>query len=202
MTDPYSILGISPNASDDEVKVAYRELARKYHPDNYQGNPLADLANDKMQEINQAYDQIMELRRDGGTNGASTAPNGYSGSGAGTSQFADIRRLITSGRMTEAEELLDGVPQQRRDAEWYFLKGTVQYSRGWLDDAYANFSRACEMNPNNPEYNWALNRLQWQRQTGRPPGYQNQQQTYATGCSLCDVCTAMYCASCCCDCMR
>ncbi len=57
MSDPYSVLGVSPNASDEEIKKAYREkLARKYHPDNYQNNPLADLAEEKMKEVNEAYD--------------------------------------------------------------------------------------------------------------------------------------------------
>ena len=54
MTDPYKVLGISPNATDEQVKIAYRELAKKYHPDNYANNPLSELAEEKMQEINQA----------------------------------------------------------------------------------------------------------------------------------------------------
>lgn len=58
MTDPYKVLGVSPNASDDEIKAAYRQLAKKYHPDNYANNPLADLAEEKMREINKAYDMI------------------------------------------------------------------------------------------------------------------------------------------------
>ena len=62
MRDPYSVLGVSQSASDDEIKKAYRELARKYHPDNYQNNPLADLAEEKMKEINEAYDTITKQR--------------------------------------------------------------------------------------------------------------------------------------------
>ena len=58
MRDPYTVLGVSSNASDQEIKKAYRELARKYHPDNYVDNPLADLAEEKMKEINAAYEQI------------------------------------------------------------------------------------------------------------------------------------------------
>ena len=57
--DPYKILGVSPTASDAEIKSAYKELVKKYHPDQYQDNPLADVAEEKMSEINAAYDQIM-----------------------------------------------------------------------------------------------------------------------------------------------
>ena len=63
MSDPYKVLGVSPNATDDEIKTAYRELAKKYHPDNYAESPLADLASEKMKEINEAYDTIMNDRR-------------------------------------------------------------------------------------------------------------------------------------------
>ena len=65
MRDPYSVLGVDQNASDEEIKKAYRELARKYHPDNYQNNPLADLAEEKMKEINEAYDAITKSRAGG-----------------------------------------------------------------------------------------------------------------------------------------
>ena len=65
MNDPYKVLNVSPSASDEEVKKAYRDLARKYHPDNYHDNPLADLAQEKMKEINEAYEQIQKQRRAG-----------------------------------------------------------------------------------------------------------------------------------------
>ena len=69
--DPYEVLGISPSATDEEVRTAYRALARKYHPDNYVDNPLSDLAQEKMQEINDAYDTIVRTRKAGGTAGQS-----------------------------------------------------------------------------------------------------------------------------------
>ena len=84
--DPYKVLGVSPSASDDEVKRAYRDLARKYHPDNYVDNPLADLAKEKMQEINDAYDTIMKQRQNGGASSSGqsyTQQGGYSGSYGG-----------------------------------------------------------------------------------------------------------------------
>ena len=199
MTDPYKVLGVSPNATDEQVKAAYRELAKKYHPDNYAGNPLSDLAEEKMQEINQAYDTIVNQRRGGGQ-----PQVGYGSGGSyysGTSQFSDIRRMINAGRLAEAQELLDGVSAGSRDAEWYFLKGSIYYSRGWLDDALQSFQKACTMNPQNQEYAAAYNQLVWQRQTGRPQyGGGPYQANQVGGCSCCDICAAMYCANCCMDC--
>ncbi|RGB69798.1 MULTISPECIES: J domain-containing protein [Oscillospiraceae] len=194
MTDPYKVLGVSPNATDEQIKEAYRELARKYHPDSYQNNPLADLASEKMKEVNEAYDSIMKMRRNSG----SARSGGTSGA------FSDVRRLINQNRLVEAEELLGGVPSANRDAEWYFLKGSVFYSRGWLDEAFNHFAQACRMNPNNPEYTAAYNNLMWQRQTGRPgteQGPYRQPGNMAGGCSACDMCSGLICADCCCECM-
>ncbi len=198
MSDPYKVLQVTPSASDDEIRAAYRELARKYHPDNYSGNPLSDLATEKMQEINEAYDQITAMRRTGSAGGG--AGNGRAQNQAGGSQYADIRRLITSRRITEAEELLDGVPEARRDAEWHFLKGTVQQFRGWLDDAYRNYASACEMDPQNYEYKNAFSQLNWQRRNASPYGGGYGQPVDAGQCSMCDVCTTLYCMNCLCDC--
>ena len=63
MNNPYEVLGVSENASDEEIKAAYRKLAKKYHPDNYADSPLADVAEQKMKEINEAYDTINQLRQ-------------------------------------------------------------------------------------------------------------------------------------------
>lgn len=196
MNDPYAILGVARSASDAEIKNAYRELARKYHPDNYSDNPLSDLASDKMKEINEAYDQIMAERR-GQSSGAKGAGGGYSSQ---SSNFSDIRSMISGGKLEEAQELLDGVPPEKRDAEWYFLNGSVLYRRGWFDDAFTCFSTATRMNPNNPEYQAALNQMQ--RQRGGFNGYRQPGANQRTGgCSGCDVCSGLICADCCCECM-
>lgn len=188
MKDPYEILGVSPTASEEEVKRAHQEIVEKYHPENHPDNPLAHLAREKIEEANAAYDEIIRMRHSATT---------------GASQHLDIRRLIGANRVSEAEELLEGVPEYQRDAEWYFLKGTIQHSRGWLEEAYINFSKAVQMNPQNAEYRATLSQLQWQRQTGQPAGNYNQQPSppVVSGCSVCDMCATMYCANCCCQCL-
>ena len=196
MTDPYKILGVSQDATEEQIKDAYRELAKKYHPDVYNDSPLSDLAEEKMKEINEAYDTVMNMRRSG------TNTSGYSSSAG--SQFGDIRNLINNNRTVEAEELLDGVPPYSRDAEWHFLKGSVLYLKGWLEEAYTHFSAACSMNPGNQEYAAALNRLNYQRsggmRSGANGGYRMRNSPVG-GCSPCDMCCGLMYADCCCECM-
>ena len=69
ITDPYQVLHVDRNASDDEVKKAYRELARKYHPDNYHGSAMEEMAEEKMKEINEAYELIQKQRKGGAQGG-------------------------------------------------------------------------------------------------------------------------------------
>lgn len=161
MSDPYKVLNIAPTATDDEVKHAYRELARKYHPDNYHDNPLADLAQEKMKEINEAYEQIQRQRKSGGGSAAASQRSsyGYSRSYAGASSGGDpllgrVRAAISGGDITLAERLLNEAAN--RGAEWNFLMGIVCSRRGWMDDAKRYLETACRMEPNNEEYRQAL----------------------------------------------
>ena len=106
MKDPYSILGVKYDASDDEVKEAYRNLVRKYHPDNYtDDNPLKDLANEKMQEVNEAYDQIVKMREDE-KNGTAKNADYTSSSYQSDPRYGEIRRLLNARRFSEAERML------------------------------------------------------------------------------------------------
>lgn len=193
MKDPYAVLGVSKNATDEEIKNAYRELARKYHPDNYQDNPLSELASEKMKEINEAYDAIINSRR-----GRKNTYDGNFTGDSSASAFPEVRTLINQNRLEQAQEVLDGVPVQSRNAEWYFLNGTVLYRRGWFDQAYTSFATACRMEPTNPEYRNALNRAQGQANSGYNP-YRSYGST--AGCNGCDLCTNLLCADCCCECM-
>ncbi|MFA5659197.1 MAG: J domain-containing protein [Oscillospiraceae bacterium] len=204
MTDPYNILGVSPSDSDEKIKEAYRELAKKYHPDNYSQSPLNDIADEKMADINSAFDEIMNSRRGGANTGGaySYGKSDYS-AGSDNMNYREIRRLIQKGDVTVADNMLEGIDSTLRGAEWYFLKGSVCYMRGWLDEAIQNFTRASELDPQNPEYRAALNQLASGRQ-GNMNG--NPYQSYRTnqnvrGCSGCDMCSSLICADCCCECM-
>ena len=177
MNDPYQVLGVSESATDAEVKKAYLALARKYHPDNYHDNPLADLAQEKMKEINAAYEQINKMRgssRGGGQSSSSASYGGYSGgysgnySGgygygyggggsaqqSGSSVLQQVRIAINSGDLSRAEALLANYADH--NAEWNFLRGAVCYRRGWLDEARRYYETAVQMDPGNREYRQAL----------------------------------------------
>lgn len=195
MNDPYAVLGINRDATDEQIKAAYREQARKYHPDNYADNPLSDLAAEKMKEINEAYDAIMAQRRGQPNTGSGGRDRGAYGA---ASAFPEVRSLIKQGRLEEAQEVLDGVPPEARNAEWYFLNGTVLYRRGWFDNAYTSFTTASRMDPGNAEYRQAMNNAQ--RQAGRQYNPYNT-GNYSGNCSTCDVCQGLICADCCCECM-
>lgn len=197
MNDPYTTLGVSRDASDADIKKAYRELARKYHPDNYADNPLADLAQEKMKEINEAYDAITKMRASGGGYTGTSSKSGssssnYSGS---STMYANIRSAINAGNIAEAEQLLNAA--QVRNAEWNFLMGSVYYKRGWFDEARRYFSVAASMEPGNSEYQQALGYVNG---GGYPYSRTGYGSPAAMGPDMCDMCTAMMCMNMLCRC--
>lgn len=192
MNDPYSVLGVSKNATDDEIKQAYRELARKYHPDNYVNNPLSDLVEEKMKEINEAYDRIRKERSE-----SSYSYSSGGNSSAYSGEFINIRDLINANRLSEAETLLDAIPYNVRNGEWNYLKGCILEKKGWYFDAQKFFETACYIDPDNKEYRDALHRIR--ANANSFGGY--RQANNNSGCSMCDICSALICADCCCECM-
>jgi len=197
MNDPYKVLGVDRNASDDEIKKAYRELARKYHPDNYVNNPLADLVEEKMKEINEAYDQIQKERASG-----TRSESSYTSSTPG-GEFAKVRELINNNRFSDAELILDAVNAKDRNAEWNFLKGCVLSQRGWYLDAQKFFEIACNMDPQNQEYRTAYESMRntaYSYSKGYTQTEMPQNSSNNSGCDM-DCCTKLICLDCLCECM-
>ena len=187
--NPYEILGVSESATDEEIKEAYRKLAKKYHPDRYIDDGLKEMATEKMQQINEAYDLIKDMRA-----GKSTG-TGYSTSSSANSNFASIRTMINNGQYSAAEEALEKVPTDKRDAEWHFLRGCVLLRRGWYHDATKHFDTACRMDPYNQEYRQA--RLRMESMANQSTGGTNMTVCNSTGC---DCCCDLICLDSLCEC--
>lgn len=191
MKDPYKVLGVSPTATDEEIKAAYRSLARRYHPDNYPNDPdAAKHAAERMKEINAAYDAITAMR----------ARGGQAGSGA---DYAWVRERIRAEQYAEAELTLEQVPVAARTAEWHYLKSVLLARRGWQNDAIREVEIACTMDPSNREYQEAR-QFYRQRASSFGGGYTPPRRAYdSVGCRVCDcdACTSLICADCCCECM-
>ena len=188
MDDPYKVLGLSPDASDEEVKKAYRRLAKQYHPDLNPGDPVAAK---KMQEINAAYEQITKERSGRGSTSGGYRQSTYGGYGsqsyAGGTVLQQVRYAIQIGDLSRAEALLAGYSDH--NAEWNFLKGAVCYRRGWMDEAKRYYQTACQMDPDNLEYQRALDYMEnGPRQAYTPGG-----TTFGT-----DLCGSNLCLPMCC----
>lgn len=205
MKDPYKVLGVSKNASDDEVRTAYRELARKYHPDNYtDDNPLKELAEEKMQEINLAYDEIQNMRRGGSSyKGKGTYYSSYSGGSSVPPEYAEIRNLINSKKYAEAENRLDAITDFNRPAEWHYLKSMLLMRRNRVNDAMRELEIACDMEPGNMEYQRAKEMFNTNARgygsTYYDDGYGRRPRSSADDTANC--CMNLLCMDCLCECM-
>ena len=199
--DPYKVLGVSPNASDEEVKKAYRELVKKYHPDKYVNSDLKDLASDKLKQINAAYDEIQRMRQNksSGSYGSSSYGGYNSSYTGGSDRYRIIITKINSGDINGAESMLDAM--QQRDAEWYYLKGMILQRRGFYDGAKQHFYTACNMDPSNMRYRQAYNSVNnagsYQDFYGR-----GHSGSYGNDCGCCEMCAGMMCLDCLCGSMR
>ncbi len=183
--DPYKVLGVSPESSEEEIKKAYRELSKKYHPDL---NPGDENAAKKMSDINAAYDQIQKgggqasssSSQSSGAYGAYGPYGGYAGYGGYSqygysgwgyqqqnarqqyerSEYTAAVNYIRNGMYREALNCLNGVPMTERDARWYYLSAGANMYLGNRVEAMKCAQRACEIEPENEEYQMLLRQLQ------------------------------------------
>lgn len=209
--DPYKVLGVSRDATDDEVKKAYRDLTKKYHPDL---NPNDPTAAQKMNEINAAYDQIkngapaQQDFRQGYGYGGQQSYGGYSagynpfgswsswsswndfGGGAARqserSEYTAAKNYIRNGMYREAINALSSVPASERDGKWYYLTAGANMYMGNKIAALDAARRAVEIEPGNEEYRRLLEQLQ-----SGGDFYDNYSAHYSTGLSTDKLCLTM-----------
>ena len=176
--DPYKVLGLSPGASDEEVKKAYRDLTKKYHPDLH---PDDKDAAEKMNAINTAYDQIKSGNVPGSNAYSSAYGPAYGAAGAWQQQYsgwtdwagygAQARQterseytaavnFIRNGMYREALNALSNVPKEERDGKWYYLSAGANMYMGNKVAALEHAKRAVSLDPNNVEYRRLLEQLQ------------------------------------------
>ena len=184
--NPYDVLGVPQNASDDEIKKAYRELTRKYHPDANVNNPLADLAEEKFKEVQEAYNEIMRQREQGG--GYSYGNSSYGGNsynntynGPQDAEMQAVFNYINSRNYREALNLLDRMPN--RNAMWYYASGFANAGIG------------------NVQYRQLLNQLDWNSRRYQSNPYGGGYGAGGQSCGTGNMCCDLWCADTLCECM-
>ena len=198
--DPYKVLGVSPDASDDEIKQAYRRLAKKYHPDR---NPGDEEAAKKMQEVNAAYEQIKNP--DAFKQPSGYGPYGPYGYGAYSQQSSEDQYLNAAAqyiRFRRFQEALNALQNAKdKNARWYYLSALANEGLGNQVTALEHIRRAVSMEPNNPTYLQTLDIIQnggvaYRQQAGNYRGFQIRSGPCSS--CLCSLLQMLCCWYCCC----
>lgn len=202
MINPYEVLGVRKGASKEDIKKAYREQAKKYHPDQYGDNPLKDLAEDKMQELNEAYDSLMKNTSSSSSYGSSTDYNAENNYGSASNSdytnrdiYQSIRMDLNSGNISSAEKKLGTM--DTKTAEWNYLMGMVHLKKSWHDSAYNFISKACTLDPSNVEYRQSFNELNTRNTNYRGNYYGRRNRDSDMG----NMCINLWCADSICECL-
>ena len=206
MYDPYQVLGVSRGASDEEIKKAYRNLSRKYHPDANVNNPNKAQAEEMFKQVQQAYDQIMKEKEQGASGGFYGGYGDYGFGGyqnrqnSGNSEYENRMRAaanyIQSRHFKEALNVLNSV--QDRAALWYYYSAIANNGAGNNVIALEHAKRAAAMEPANFQYQQLVQQLEgggmWYRDM-QGPFYQQS----SGGSDFClKLCIANLICNCCC----
>ena len=190
--DPYQILGVSPNADEDTIKKAYRNLSKQYHPDNNPGNKAAE---ERFKTVQTAYEQIMDMRKNGAYTSYRNMGNdsdyssffGFNSGRNQTNADSDIMRaaeMVRNGRYNEAISILDAI--RLRSGDWYYLSAICRYHIGDNSTALEHARMAYQMNPQNPNYRDLVERME-----GSASRYEDRYDSYDHSNSISDTCCRM-----------
>ena len=225
MTDPYQILGVDYRANEKQIKNAYKKMVKENHPDRFQDPVEIEAANERMTEINAAFDQIMEDRRLGISpqkyaqqtayyerkkrqeaerasrfrrySADDYAKYDYAQSSGMDFSFdsQSVRNSIIRGDLAAADSVLNSVHESGRSAEWHYLRGLVYEKRGWLNEAYHEVRAATQIDPGNTEYAETFQNMNRSRS-----GYMTNEKSGSSKADFCvDCCCNGDSCECCCE---
>ena len=219
--DPYQVLGVSRNATDREIKKAYRALSRKYHPDTYVDPVKKEEAEEKFRQVQEAYNQIVDERSGKSTGGYGGGYNNYSSESEEDRHMMAALNYIRAGKYNEAINVLNGIPN--KNARWYYFSSVANLGLGNTSVALDYARQATNLEPNNMEYQQYYQRLQSGNASpfdfGGSPfgggygggyggyrGYGNYGNGGSTGygsggCGTGNICCDLWCLDSCCECM-
>lgn len=197
--NPFVILGVSENCTQNELFEAYNAQKQKYSELRFEAGEVGADACNRLDEIEDAYEKASEILR-------SRFEVTYTGD-----NLSDVDTAIKENRLDDAQRILDECAE--RSARWHYLQSAVFYRKGWYQDAMQQMEFACQMDPDNTEYAESRKTMKEKIHTdsARHSFYEERkgERSYSgmdgeptgRGCGVCDCCSTLLCADCCCECM-